>query len=66
MGGMGLKFIPVLVGCLLSPPGLSELKVALFGLIANLSSPNGNYNLPPAAYSPLTPTPPLPFPYIHS
>ena len=63
MEGMGLKFTPLLVRLFLGPPGLSG-GLALLGLIAIVNSPNGRYNLPPAAH-PLSPLSRLPTPITY-
>ena len=53
MGGMGLTFTPVLVRCLLGPPGLSEpMRPALLGFMATPHGPIGRYGLPPADHPP--------------
>ena len=60
MEGMGLKFTPMIVGCLLGPLSMFGPMLALIGLIASPNSPNKGFNPPPASHSPPPPTPPLP------
>ena len=63
MEGMGLKFTPVIVRCLLSPLSMfrSIAGIKLVVLIANPNNPNRGYNLPPAS---LPPPPPPAQPFI--
>ena len=63
MGDMGLIFTPVLVRCLLGPPGLPRtMTIVALGFTATPNSPIGRYNPPPA--SRLPPPPPTPS-YVH-
>ena len=51
MEGMGIKFTPVVVRCLLGPLSMFG-PMALFGFIASPNSPNRGFNLPPVAHPP--------------
>ena len=61
MEGMGLKFTPVVVGCLLGPAGMfgPMADMTLLGLIASPNSPNrGHIQLPTLWSSHYPPNPP--------
>ena len=60
MEGMGLEFIPMVVRCLLIPLSIFDACLELLGLTTSSSTPNRDFNLPPAAHMllPLPPTSP--------